>query len=65
MRPGFGSGIATTAESMNYARQFGVVDVVPDTSGLPSINGTWSMQDLVKLRTVISEPSPRAVSIVV
>ena len=53
MRTGLGSGIATTAESMNYARQFGVIDVIPDTSSLPSIGGTWSMQDLVKLRVSV------------
>ena len=50
MRPAFGSGIAPTAESLNYARQFGATDIVPSTEGIPSVNGTWALQDLVKLR---------------
>ena len=50
MRPAFGSGIAPTAESLNYARQFGATDIVPSTEEIPSVNGTWALQDLVKLR---------------
>lgn len=50
MRPGFGSNIIPTAESMTYAQQLGVIDIVPSTEHLPSINGTWALQDLVNLR---------------
>ena len=50
MRPGFGSNIIPTAESMKYAQQLGVVDIVPSTEHLPSINGTWTLHDLVNLR---------------
>ena len=50
MRPGFGSNIIPTAESMKYAQQFGVVDIVPSTEHLPSINGIWPLHDLVNLR---------------
>tara|TARA_Y100001960_G_C14743903_1_gene864558 strand:- start:1326 stop:2297 length:972 start_codon:yes stop_codon:yes gene_type:complete len=50
MRPGFGSNIIPTEESMKYAQQFGVVDIVPSTEHLPSINGTWALHDLVNLR---------------
>jgi len=50
MRPGFGSNIIPTAESMKYAQQLGVVDIVPSTEHLPSINGTWALHDLVNLR---------------
>ncbi len=50
MRPGFGSNIIPTAESMTYAQQLGVVDIVPSTEHLPSLNGTWALQDLVNLR---------------
>jgi len=50
MRPGFGSNIIPTAESMKYAQQLGVVDIVPSTEHLPSINVTWALHDLVNLR---------------
>ena len=50
MRAGFGSNIIPTEESMKYAQQFGVVDIVPSTEHLPSINGTWALHDLVNLR---------------
>ena len=50
MRPGFGSNIIPTAESMKYAQQLGVVDIVPSTEHLPAINGTWALHDLVNLR---------------
>jgi mannonate dehydratase len=53
MRPGFGSGIAPTAESLRYAQQFGATDIVPSTEHLPSHNGTWGLQDLIKLRVTV------------
>ena len=50
MRAAFGSGIVPTAESLSYAQQFGATDIVPGTDHLPSYDGTWSLQDLIKLR---------------
>ncbi|MDP6668225.1 MAG: mannonate dehydratase, partial [Dehalococcoidia bacterium] len=55
MRAGFGSGIAPSAESLSYARQFGATDIVAGTGGLPSYNGTWALQDLVKLRLSVEQ----------
>ena len=50
MRPGLRSGVGPTAGWMSYARQFGMTDIIPNTANLPSIDGTWALQDLVKLR---------------
>ena len=55
MRAGFGSGIATSRESLRYAQQLGATDIIPSTEGIPSIDGTWALQDLVKLRLRIEE----------
>jgi mannonate dehydratase len=53
MRPGFGSGIVPTAESLKYAQQFGAIDIVPSTDHMPGHNGRWALQDLVKLRITV------------
>ncbi len=53
MRAGFGSNIPTTRESLMYAQQFGATDIIPSTAGMPSHDGTWALQDLVKLRLSI------------
>ena len=55
MRAGFGSGIATSRESLRYAQQLGATDIIPSTESIPSIDGTWALQDLVKLRLRIEE----------
>jgi len=55
MRAGFGNGIVPNAESLRYAQQFGATDIVPGWQHLPSINGTWALQDLIKLRLSVEE----------
>ncbi len=55
MRAGFGSGIAPTRDSLLYAQQFGATDIIPSTDSLPSYDGTWALQDLVKLRLKVEE----------
>ena len=55
MRAGFGSNIDTSRESLRYAKQLGATDIIPAISGIPATDGTWAVNDLVKLRLRIEE----------
>ena len=55
MRAGFGSNIDTSRESLRYAKQLGATDIIPAISGIPSTDGTWAVNDLVKLRLRVEE----------
>ena len=55
MRAGFGSNIDTSRESLRYAQQLGATDIIPAISGIPSTDGTWALNDLVKLRLRIED----------
>ncbi len=53
MRAGFGSNILPTPDDLRYAQQFGATDIVPSTAHIPSRDGLWDLQDLVKLRLTV------------
>ena len=53
MRAAFGQFNQASPEYLKFAQQYGVTDVLLNTPGLPSYNGTWSLHDLVKMRTVV------------
>ncbi|MDP6666481.1 MAG: mannonate dehydratase [Dehalococcoidia bacterium] len=53
MRAGFGQFNQATPEYLRFAQQYGVTDILLNTPGLPSYNGTWSLHDLVKLRMMV------------
>jgi mannonate dehydratase len=53
MRAGFGQFQKATPEYLRFAQQYGVTDILLNTPDLPSYNGTWPLQDLVKLRITV------------
>ena len=50
MRAGLGQINQATPEFLLYAQQYGMNDIVFNTPGLPSHDGTWAVHDLVNLR---------------
>lgn len=55
MRLGIGQFSDASSEYLNFARQMGVEDVLLNTARLPSVDGTWSLKALVKLRLSIEQ----------
>jgi len=57
MRPGFGQFNSASPEYLKFAKQFGATDILLNSIGgndnLPSANGKWELQDLVKLRLMV------------
>ncbi|MCI0836503.1 MAG: mannonate dehydratase, partial [Chloroflexi bacterium] len=53
MRAGFGQFNEATPEYLRFAQQYGVTDILLNTPQLPSYDGTWSLHDLVKMRTMV------------
>ena len=55
MRVGFGQFRDPLPEYLQFAAQFGATDVLLNTANLPSDNGRWELDDLVKLRKDIEQ----------
>ncbi|MDA1256924.1 MAG: mannonate dehydratase [Chloroflexi bacterium] len=55
MRAGFGQFREATPEYLRFAAQFGVKDVLLNSISLPTPNGHWELQDLVKLRLSVEQ----------
>lgn len=53
MRAAFGQFQSATPEFLRFAAQYGVKDVLLNTPNLPNYGGTWSLHDLVKMRTTV------------
>ena len=55
MRVGFGQFRDPLPEYLQFAAQYGATDVLLNTANLPSDNGRWELDDLVKLRLNIEQ----------
>ena len=55
MRLGIGQFNSANPEYLLFAQQLGIKDVLLNTARLPSVNGTWTLRDLVKLRLSIEQ----------
>jgi mannonate dehydratase len=53
MRLGIGQFNSANPEYLQFAKQLGIQDVLLNTASLPSVKGTWTLRDLVKLRLSI------------
>ena len=55
MRLGIGQFNSASPEYLLFAQQLGIKDVLLNTARLPSVNGTWTLRDLVKLRLSVEQ----------
>ncbi len=55
MRLGFGQFNEPRAEYLRFARQFGATDILLNTPKLPTVDDTWALKDLVKLRVTVEQ----------